>query len=158
MQLRDFIEAGIAKAGTLTALGKELNLSQQEMTNAKAHRRGLPMTAVSKLHKFIECDYEQLIAANELVTEKKEEKIKYWLPFVSNALKGWIVPLILSFVTSIVTPTPANALETLKSSEPNTLYYVKSCVAIIHDMLTDNLISCLRDLNRSCVQVIHCLG
>lgn len=78
MELRDYIEAGAKKAGSLTALGKLLDLDQRNMTSAKAHRRGLPADAAIKLADYIEADRIAVISANELATEKKEEKRAFW--------------------------------------------------------------------------------
>ena len=84
MELRDFVEKGAEKAGSLTALGKLLDLSQPNMSAVKAHKRGFPIDIAVKLADYIEADLKAVIAANELVTERKEEKRQFWMPFVSN--------------------------------------------------------------------------
>lgn len=116
MELRDYLELGAKKAGGLTALGKMLDLSQPFMSNAKAHRKPLPIDAVVKLAELINADLKSVIAANELVTEKKEEKRAYWRPFVEHA-RAAIVALILTIasVTSFLTPTPTQAAPMLES-------------------------------------------
>lgn len=78
MELREFIEQGAAKAGSLTALGKILDLDQRNMTSAKAHRRGLPSDVAIKLADYIGADRIAVISANELATEKKPEKQEFW--------------------------------------------------------------------------------
>jgi hypothetical protein len=84
MELRNYIELGAEKAGSLTALGKMLDMSQPTISSAKAHKRPMPIDAVVKLADYIDADLKALIAANELVTEKKEEKRAYWRPFVEH--------------------------------------------------------------------------
>ena len=45
MELCDYIEIGSEKAGSLTALGKMLDLSQPNMSSVKANKRALPIDA-----------------------------------------------------------------------------------------------------------------
>ena len=49
MELREFIEIGAKKAGSLTELGKMLGQDQRHMSNAKAHTRPLPLDAAVRL-------------------------------------------------------------------------------------------------------------
>ena len=128
MELREYLEIGAKKAGSLTALGKLLDMSQPNMSHCKAHKARLPIEAVVKLADYIDADLRALIAANELVTEKKEEKRRFWSPFVEHArAASFALALTIALVTNFVTPTPANASERGISS-PNTLYYVKSAL------------------------------
>lgn len=78
MELREFIEAGATKAGSLTALGKVLDMCQPSMSSVKAHKRGLPIDLCIKLADYIGADRIAVISANELATEKKPEKIEFW--------------------------------------------------------------------------------
>ena len=78
MKLNDYIEAGAKKAGSLTALGKLLGMSQPDMSNARAMRRALPIDGAIKLADYIGADRIAVISANELATEKKEEKRAFW--------------------------------------------------------------------------------
>ncbi|EKE17726.1 MAG: hypothetical protein ACD_10C00302G0002 [uncultured bacterium] len=78
MQLREYIEAGAKKAGSLTALGKLLDMSQPNMSHAKAGKQSLTTAAAVQLADYIGADLRAVIAANELVTEKKEEKRAFW--------------------------------------------------------------------------------
>ena len=108
MLMRDYIEQGAKKAGSLTALGKELGLVQQSISAAKDHKRPLPVKAVVQLADYIGADLKSVIAANELVTEKDEAKRAFWTPFVQHAKAATIV-LGLLVVTGAVTPSPAQA-------------------------------------------------
>lgn len=125
MLMKEFIEAGAKKAGSLTALGKMLDISQPDMSNAKAMKKPLPAKAIVQLAEFIEADLRAVIAANELVTEKDEKKRAFWHPFVEHA-KAASIALALGLVTNFVTPSPAEASQGL-SAPGDTLYYVKSC-------------------------------
>ena len=84
MKMREYLELGAEKAGSLTALGKILDLSQPNISAVKAHRRSLSIDAAVKLADYIEADLKAVIAANELITERKEEKRQFWMPFVSE--------------------------------------------------------------------------
>lgn len=112
MELRDYIEAGKLKLGTLEALATELGMPRPNLSHAKAHQRGLPPYAVFKLSKLLAIDPEIITAASELVTERNEQKRAYWLPFVQNAQtfgKAASYALILAIVTNFVTPNSAEA-------------------------------------------------
>lgn len=115
MELRDYIEQGATKAGNLTQLGKLLGQDQRNMTSAKSHRRPLPLDAAVRLADYLETDLRAVIAANELVTEKKEEKRAFWTPFVQHA-KAASIALTFSLVTNFVTPSPAEAAPVLNSA------------------------------------------
>ena len=78
MTLREYIDAAAAKAGSVAALARMLGLIQQTMNEAKHHRRPLPLDAAIKLADYIGADRIAVISANELATEKKEEKRAFW--------------------------------------------------------------------------------
>lgn len=104
MELRDLLERGAEKAGSLTALGLMLGISQPNMSHAKAHKTPLPIDAICRLAKFIEMDLDKAIAANELITEKKEAKREFWKGLLARAASFMIAALLtLSGVTFIMT-------------------------------------------------------
>lgn len=115
MELKEFIAHGAEKAGGLTELGKLLGLRQQEMTSAKGHRRPIPLDAAVRLADYIGADLRAVIAANELVTEKKEEKREFWRPFAEHARAASLATILL-VVTSFVTSTPAEAAPVLENA------------------------------------------
>lgn len=82
MELRDYIEAGIKKRETAVSLAEELEQDATALRNAKAHRRGLPVYACIKLANLIGADPLEIIAASELVTEKREDRKAIFRPFV----------------------------------------------------------------------------
>jgi hypothetical protein len=53
--------------------------------DAKGHRRGLPNYAYVKLADLLGTERIEVIAASELVMEKKPERREVWLPFVPAA-------------------------------------------------------------------------
>lgn len=64
MELRDYIDAGTAKAGSLTALGKMLDVSQPNMSHAKAQKKRLPIDAITRLSELIGTDLRVLISTS----------------------------------------------------------------------------------------------
>ncbi len=115
MELRDLLELGAKKAGSLTALGKILDMSQPRMSHCKAHKERLPSDAVVRLSDYLGIDLKVVMAANELATEKKEEKRRFWSPFVEHARAAAVLVAVAS-VTNFVTPTPAEAAPILDSA------------------------------------------
>lgn len=114
MQLKDYINAGALKAEGLTTLGKMLGLSQPAISAAKAQTRPLPIDAVVKLSDYIGADLKAVIAANELVTEKKAEKRSFWLPFVETA-RAAVAVLTIASVVNFTSPTPAQAAPAIEA-------------------------------------------
>lgn len=119
MNLRDYVEEGARKAGSLTALGRHLGISQPDMSNAKAMKKPIPLDACFKLAEYIGAPLTKVIAANELVTEKKEDKRNFWEHYAKAASLA-----CLGLVLNFVTPEPANALPVFKE-QGHALYYVK---------------------------------
>ena len=118
MELRDLLELGAKKAGSLTALGKILDVSQPNMSHAKAHKARLPADAVVRLSDYLGIELRIVMAANELATEKKEEKRRFWSPFVEHARAAtFAIAVTSACVTSFVSPTPAEAAP-LKADAP----------------------------------------
>jgi len=111
MELRDYLEIGAKKAGSLTALGLRLGLSQPRMSHSKAHKEPLPIDAVCKLATFIEVELKTVIAANELVTEKKEEKREFWKGLLAKAASFMIAALLTLLSVTFIVTDDANATE-----------------------------------------------
>lgn len=110
MELRELIELGANKAGSVAALGRILDLTREATTQAKSHKRKLPTDAVIKLADYIGVELRVVTAANELVTEKDEAKRRFYAPFVEHAKAASIAAaLAIALVTNFVTPTPAQA-------------------------------------------------
>ena len=78
LTLKDYIEAGLKLKGTGRALAALLGIGSNELSDAKALRRGLPNHACVKLATLINALPLSVIAASELATEKQEEKREFW--------------------------------------------------------------------------------
>jgi hypothetical protein len=111
MELRDYLEIGAKKAGSLTALGLMFGMSQPSISTVKAHKRALPLDAVIKLADFIDADLKAVIAANELTTEKKEKKRAFWQQLTEHARAASLVFVLATSVNFLLTPYPAEASE-----------------------------------------------
>jgi hypothetical protein len=85
MELKNYIEQGEKKTGSRKHLAEALEQNPNAITGAKAHRQGLPNYACIKLADLIGVDRLAVIAASELVTEKKPERKAVWHPFVQAA-------------------------------------------------------------------------
>lgn len=112
MELRDYIEEAIKRKGSVKALAEYLCIKSNNVTNAKAHQRGLPSIACVKLSELLNVDLKTVLAASELATERKEAKRAFWRPFVQNTTelsKAASYALILSFVANLLTTNPAEA-------------------------------------------------
>lgn len=112
MELRDYIKTGIEKCGDQKTTAERLGLSSQQLTNAKAHRSGIPNDAAVKLAQLLNVPAINVIAASELATEKNKERREFWFSFENHAKNARLAGLILflAIVTNFVTPSPAEAL------------------------------------------------
>lgn len=113
MELRDYIEMGAKKAGSLTALAKMLDLTQPQISTIKAHGRPLPDMQLVQLAAYIGVSEKELIAANNIAMGKHTD---FWRPFVQHAQAASIA-LALALVTIFVTPEKAEAAPLLASSQ-----------------------------------------
>jgi hypothetical protein len=119
MNLKTYIERGEKTAGSQKALGELLGVNPSNLRNAKAGQQGLPVAICYQLAELIGEDERRVVAASELVTEKKPERRAVLLPFVGHALTAILAVVILE-----MTPTPANALPAY-DSPGNSVYDVK---------------------------------
>ena len=116
MQLHELIENGANKAGSVAELARIIGVTREAASAAKSHKRPLPTDAAVKLAQYLRMDALCVIAANELATEKKEDKRAFWSPFVNHA-KAASIALALSLVTIFATPYPAEAASNLNSGQ-----------------------------------------
>ena len=108
MQMKNYIERAEKKAGKQIELAKILGITANYIRMVKANQRGLPIEICIILADYIEVDRLEVIAASNLVTEKDEKKRKI-LESCFNRAATVAVAASLIGVTSIVTPSPANA-------------------------------------------------
>ncbi|NMG45553.1 hypothetical protein GPA22_17705 [Aromatoleum toluvorans] len=114
MELRELIEQGENAAGGRKELAKLLLVHAQQITDAKSGRNGLPISACYVLAELIHEDARCVIAASELVTEKKPERRAVLLPFARHAA----IIAITAGVNLLLTPAPTNANTGTPSSGP----------------------------------------
>lgn len=123
MELKKIIEIASDKAGSQKKLGEIIGISSLQLTNAKAGRAGIPVYACVMIADLIGIDRIAVIAASELITEKKEERRAIWHPFVSHAAS-----VIMGAVILNMTPAPANASELieLNANSLNAMYIMSN--------------------------------
>lgn len=85
MEFREYLLLGEKAAGGRPELAKLLEQQPNALTDAKGSRRGLPVYACIKLADLLGIDPMEIIAASELVTEKHEDRIAVFRPFVQAA-------------------------------------------------------------------------
>lgn len=105
MELRDYIEEGQKKAGTVRMLAKIIGMRDHNISDAKAGRRGLPLVACYKLAELIDARPEAVAAASALVTEKDEDARAYLRPFVQagRVLQHLTVASVAAIPLALVT-------------------------------------------------------
>lgn len=112
MKLKDFIERGIKKAGSQATLGEYIGVSSLQLTNAKGDRAGLPVAACCLLAELINEDATTVIAASELVTEKKQDRRAFWEKKLEK-----VAACILAVVILNMSPTPSEAAPMLQVTD-----------------------------------------
>ena len=121
MELREMIETATKVTGDQTALAKMLGMPRNNLTDAKAGRRGLPEVACGKLAEILGIDRWTVIAASALVTERNPEKRAYLAPFVLELPRkaaAWVIAIATSAIIGTGAPTDTYANDTLKVSLP----------------------------------------
>jgi plasmid maintenance system antidote protein VapI len=106
MDFRRILEKAIELKGTGRAVAQWLNVPEQHITDAKGGRRGLPDRCCLQLAQLLGMDFGKVIAARNEWTAKSEEEKNFWHPLANAA---GIAAISLCFVTSLLTPSPAQA-------------------------------------------------
>lgn len=120
MELKELIERAEKTAGSQKELGLRIGQSPSAIRSAKAGIIGLPDYACVMLAELIGEEPIAVIAASNLVTEKKEERREIWRPFVARAAS-----LILGSVILNMTPAPAQAAQMLQLTD-STVYIMSN--------------------------------
>lgn len=110
MELSELIERGVRVTGSRTHLAEALDLRPNQITDAK--RKGLPIAACFQLAELIGANPAEVIAASELVTEKKPERRAILATYAQHA----ICIALSAGVILTATPSPANAALVLKTA------------------------------------------
>ena len=108
MELKRFIERAEVVAGSQKTLGVMIGINPSNIRNAKAGQQGLPTYACVMIADLIGENHTTVIAASELVTEKKSERRAFWEKKL-EALAAGVAVVSVATVTLIVTPSPAKA-------------------------------------------------
>ncbi|MFA6015800.1 MAG: hypothetical protein WC742_12105 [Gallionellaceae bacterium] len=105
MDMKKLIERAEIAAGSQKELALKIGQSESNIRAAKGGARGLPTYACVLIADLIGEDEIVVIAASELATEKHANRRAIW----EKKLEAIAACLILAFVTTVVTPSPANA-------------------------------------------------
>lgn len=120
MELKEIIEKAEKAAGSQKALGLLIDQNPSTIRNMKAGAQGLPTYACIKIAEITNIPALTVIAASELVTEKKPERRAIFAPFVGRAASV----LIGAIVCLNMSTTPANAAG-VSGGTNGSVYYVK---------------------------------
>lgn len=120
MEFKLLIERAEKTAGSQKALADMLGQSPSKLRDAKSGRCGLPIAVCYQIAALIDVEVSVVVAASELVTEKKPERRAVLLPFVSHALS-----VIAASVVLLVTPTPSQAAPLLQVTD-STVYIMSN--------------------------------
>ena len=122
MELKNLIEKAEKTAGSQKALGLMIGQSPSALRSAKAGLIGMPIYACVMIAELIGEEDTVVIAASELVTEKKTERREFWEKKLETLAAG--VAAFFVSIIFVVTPTPSQAVQ-LSQVIDYTVYYVK---------------------------------
>lgn len=106
MELKKLIEQAEKKVGSQKALAQQIELSESHIRSAKAGSRGLSNYACVLLAGILGIDQKTVIAASELVTEKKIERRSFWEKIVKAEKIAWeIADTDITKVVNKIVPT-----------------------------------------------------
>lgn len=123
MEMKNYIELAERKAGSQTGLAKLLGITDRYVRQVKNGKQGFAVEICILLADYIDADRLEVIAASNLVTEKDEKKRRILESCFTRAATVTAAAFIIG-ITSIMTPTTANASQA-SSELPKNLYYVK---------------------------------
>lgn len=124
MDLRELIEAGTAKAGEQKELARLIHINPNDLTNAKAGRRGIPASSCFMLAEYLGIDPARVIAASALVTEKNEERRKVFYPFVMGRAAMILAWSVLTGITAL--PLESHAAQRIMSFASSILHIMSN--------------------------------
>ena len=111
MEFKTYIERAEKAAGSQIALGTMIGQSPSRLRDAKSGQRGLPVAVCYQIAELIGEDERSVVAASELVTEKKPERRAVLLPFVRH-----VASIAFGVVILNMTPTPSQAAPIAKQA------------------------------------------
>ncbi len=107
--LTKILGTGTSKAGGVALLEDAIGVPRKTVSMVKSGSRGLPLEACYKLADLTGADLVRLIAENEAITAKAE-KAEFWRKKLKE-LEAVAAVWIFALVTTVVTPSPAEATE-----------------------------------------------
>lgn len=107
MELIEYINAGIEKAGTGEKLSAEIGMRPQHLSEVKKGKRPLPDDASLALANYLGLSVWDVMKAAKIAAAKTEEQRNIWRH--AACIIG------LAIVTNVVTPSPAEAAPMAKS-------------------------------------------
>lgn len=99
MKMKTFIEAAEKKAGKQVALARILEISDAYIRMVKSGKRSFSDDVCIQLADYIGADRLEVIAANNLVTEKDEKKRKIFESCFNKAASVAATAVIASILT-----------------------------------------------------------
>lgn len=114
MKINEYIDEAAKKAGNYRKLADFLGLTEANLGSARRGARSLPNDAVVKLAAITGEELGVLLAANELTTEKKEDKRRFWMNYLDHA-KAACVAGAAGAVITFATTSPAEAAPVQKT-------------------------------------------
>lgn len=111
MDMRTYIEMGEKKAGKQAELAKVLGISESYIRVAKAGRNGLPDAICFVLAGYIGVEEASVIAASNLVTEKKEDRRKVFENYLKKTGERTLKTIMGGLIISMLTMTPQSPAE-----------------------------------------------
>lgn len=107
MEFREMIEAAAVKAGSQRALAELLGEREQNVTGAKAGRRGLKDEQCAKIAELIGLRFGDVIAARNYALAREQGAKDFWRPFVDQireaaglTASAVAIALLMSFAPS----------------------------------------------------------
>ncbi len=129
MEMRTYIEMGEKKAGKQKELAKVLGITENFIRVAKSGKNGLPDAICFRLADYLNADVGAIIAASNLVTEKKEERRKVFEDYLKksgeNAAKMMIGALVISLLT--LSPLESTEARTIENQDSMYIMLNKRC-------------------------------
>lgn len=125
--ITELLEEAKEKAGLKTdnALAVEIGITRQTLSMARHGKTTFGAYSRRRLADLTGRKTDEINALIEIETETDETKKEYWKSFykrLGGVAASIYLCVTLGFVTLIVSPTPANAAETLKTD--NTTMYI----------------------------------
>lgn len=122
MNFKQILERAIELKGSGREVANWLGIAEQQITDAKSGRAGLKDKACLQLAQLLGMDFGKVIAARNEWTAKSDEERSFWHPLANAA---GICAISLTFVTSFMSPSPAQAAPAQGLEVSNFVYYVK---------------------------------